>query len=308
MHFQAGRARILVSIRSTCAIGVSGMIPWPRLNMKGPLEKASRTASTSRSSAAPPATKASGSALPCTGTRDLDLIARIAAIDHPVQCHRIDPDALDIAPQRRSAASRKADDLCPGDLAANALHDAHDRLNAPAVELEPARVSRPSCQTTGRHPRRPGVAHKVIDRRLAPGARSAGRTPSGSRYANSRAGAWSGVPSRRPYRLQPSMARRRNPSNATLRGSALRTSLIASNTLSSAVEIDLGRKARQARRGRSAATSRGPSPASKVTVCPSACGTTRMSENSMAASNLKRRTGCNVTSAASLGREAEIEE
>src|ERR1700761_3668742 len=48
-------------------------------------------------------------------------------------------------------------------------------------------------------------------------------------------------------------------------------------------------------------SSLGPSPASKRTERPSACGTTRMSENRIAASKPKRRTGCSVTSAANSG-------
>ncbi len=46
---------------------------------------------------------------------------------------------------------------------------------------------------------------------------------------------------------------------------------------------------------------RGPSPASNVNFCPSAWGTTRISENRIAASKPNRRTGCSVTSAASRG-------
>src|SRR5438477_10580118 len=49
------RARLI--IRSTCAIGVCGTMPWPRLKTKGPPAKAASTASTARSSAAPPATR-----------------------------------------------------------------------------------------------------------------------------------------------------------------------------------------------------------------------------------------------------------
>ena len=44
----------------------------------------------------------------------------------------------------------------------------------------------------------------------------------------------------------------------------------------------------------------GPSPSTKVTCCPSAYGTTRISENKIAASKPKRRIGCNVISAARL--------
>ena len=53
--------------------------------------------------------------------------------------------------------------------------------------------------------------------------------------------------------------------------------------------------------GSSSGSSLGPSPLSKRTVRPSACGTTRMSENKIAASNPNRRIGCSVTSAASFG-------
>jgi hypothetical protein len=47
--------------------------------------------------------------------------------------------------------------------------------------------------------------------------------------------------------------------------------------------------------------STGPSPASKATFCPSACGISRMSAKTMAALNGKRRRGCSVASAAFSG-------
>ena len=45
----------------------------------------------------------------------------------------------------------------------------------------------------------------------------------------------------------------------------------------------------------------GPWPLSKAVGRPSASGTTKMSENRMAASKPNRRIGCSVTSAASFG-------
>ena len=56
--------------------------------------------------------------------------------------------------------------------------------------------------------------------------------------------------------------------------------------------------------GESSGSSRGPSPASKRTERPSAWGITRMSEKMIAASKLKRRIGCSVTSAAASGSVA----
>ena len=48
-------------------------------------------------------------------------------------------------------------------------------------------------------------------------------------------------------------------------------------------------------------SSRGPSPSTNQTLRPRASGTTRMSENKIAASKPKRRTGCKVTSVANSG-------
>jgi len=48
-------------------------------------------------------------------------------------------------------------------------------------------------------------------------------------------------------------------------------------------------------------SSRGPSPASNVTGWPNASGTTKISENKIAASNRNRLIGCSVASAARAG-------
>src|SRR5690348_631381 len=57
----------MLSSCSTCAIGVSGMMPCPRLKMCGRSANASRIRLTALVIALPPAIKASGSRLPCTG-------------------------------------------------------------------------------------------------------------------------------------------------------------------------------------------------------------------------------------------------
>ena len=54
--------------------------------------------------------------------------------------------------------------------------------------------------------------------------------------------------------------------------------------------------------------SRGPSPSTKARSAPRACGTRRMSAKRIAASKPKRRIGWSVTSVASSGRVAELEE
>src|SRR5258705_7020408 len=55
---------------ATCASGVSGRIPWPRLKMKGVPWVALKIPSTARSKASPPAINTMGSRLPCTTVRD----------------------------------------------------------------------------------------------------------------------------------------------------------------------------------------------------------------------------------------------
>src|ERR1700704_3529147 len=63
-----GELHVLLLTRATncatCASGVSGRTPWPRLKINGVSRVSSRILSTARSKASPPAIKAMGSRLP----------------------------------------------------------------------------------------------------------------------------------------------------------------------------------------------------------------------------------------------------
>src|SRR5579883_598138 len=61
----ASAARIWPSSASTCATGVSGKIPWPKLKICGRPAKAERIRSVPSCNARPPATSARGSRFPC---------------------------------------------------------------------------------------------------------------------------------------------------------------------------------------------------------------------------------------------------
>ena len=121
-------------------------MPWPRLKMNGPPANASRIASTPRSSAAPPASSASGSRLPCTGTPALDLIAREIQIDHPVEPDRIDRNVLDIALQIAAGTARKPDDLRARHRAPHIGNDPLRRRDAPALEFVRRQNARPGIE------------------------------------------------------------------------------------------------------------------------------------------------------------------
>src|SRR5215211_6593965 len=56
-------------MRSTCGMGVSGKIPWPRLKIWGEPRTDPRMWSMPASRAFPPAISASGSRLPCVASR-----------------------------------------------------------------------------------------------------------------------------------------------------------------------------------------------------------------------------------------------
>src|SRR6266851_5431804 len=91
------------------------------------------------------------------------------------------------------------------------------------------------------------------------------------------------------------------PSSATWRGSSARTLAIVSSTGANAFISKSVASLSRAVAEMIAGDKRGPSPASNVNFCPSAWGTTRISENRIAASKPNRRTGCSVTSASSTG-------
>src|SRR5690606_3005164 len=65
-HAEPPCLRTRATRRSTCAIGVCGTMPWPRLKMKRSPASRSMIRSTALSRASPPATRIIGSRLPWT--------------------------------------------------------------------------------------------------------------------------------------------------------------------------------------------------------------------------------------------------
>src|SRR6266849_1720942 len=91
------------------------------------------------------------------------------------------------------------------------------------------------------------------------------------------------------------------PSSATWRGSSARTLAIVSSTGANKFISKSVASLPNAAADMIVGDKHGPSPASNVSFCPRAWGTTRISENRIAASKPNRRTGWSVTSAASAG-------
>ena len=133
-----------------------------------------------------------------------------------------------------------------------------------------------------------------------PGYRSAARTPPAAGSANSRAAAWSDEP------LAADHVGRHRPGRAAKADQGLVRSQGGphpANRLEHWARGDPPQSFGVSRSipSTSSGSSSGPSPVSKRTFCPSASGMTRMSENRIAASRSKRRSGCSVTSVASSG-------
>ena len=294
--------RTRASIRSTWAIGVSGRMPWPRLKMNGPPANAASTASTALVERRAAGEQHQRIEIALHRPRRLDLLAREAAIDHPVESDRIDRDPLDIAPQRRAGAARKPDDLrvrhsrsrTPATI--RSAGSMHQRSNSSGGST-PAQVSKICTASTPAS----NCRDQVVDRRLDQHVDQTRRRPADRDRRTAAPAPDPACHGRPPCRSRPSMARRRSRETRRCGGSCRRTSRIVSKTGASTCMVDHRGEAAEIVSPTSGGASCGPSPAAKLTVCPSACGMTRMSENRIAASKPNRRIGCNVTSAASSG-------
>ena len=268
--------------------------------MNGPPASAARIASTLRSSAAPPARNASGSRLPCTGTPALDLVARKVQIDHPVQTNGIDFDILDVAFQVAAGAARKPDDLRARHRAPHIGNDSFGRRNAPALEFVRRQNSCPGIEDLHSVDAGLELPNEIFARRLdqnidQPRERLGmpiGKQP--RRRLIRRAMAGDHVGRDRPRRAAKSEQRHRRRQFRFDRAGSFRKSAPAPRRRPC-------RAASSSRPDRRAAQAAGLRRLRTERVRPSACGTTRISENKIAASKPNRRIGCSVTSAASFG-------
>ena len=231
----------------------------------------------------------------------LDHRPRKLKLDRPIEPNRIDCNRVEIATELRAGAARKADDACSRNLGTDLFDDPRMRLDAPSLEFPSGKNSRPGIENLHRIDAGIELANQIARRRLdqkldqfredfgmSVGEQSrrhlVGRSLSGDHVGRDASTA-----RRRSQGMsRPAANRRLHPRDRLI--DRLKRCM-----------IDRCPQCLQCRRIRSAASSRGPSPSTKLTRCPSACGTTRISENRIAASKPKRRIGCNVTSAASFG-------
>ena len=236
----------------------------------------------------------------------LHMIAHESEIDRPVEAHRIDRNLLHVAQQGGADPARKSDHLRVRHLRAHLRDDLLRRRDAPAAKF--LRRQNPGPGIEDLHRIDPGLQlpdqiarrriDQYIDQPCKASAIAIGEQP--RRRLIRRAVPRDHVGRDRPWRSAKSQQRH------TVRKT--RPSPARSFRRPAPACRDRARGLSRAKPARSAiGSSCGPSPAANLTCCPSACGITRISENRIAASNPKRRTGCSVTSAASSGREAELE-
>ena len=193
-----------------------------------PCRKASRIASTARSSASPPTRSASGSRLPWTGRCALDVIARESKVHHPVEPHRIDRDSRKIALSSVPAPRGKPMIFARRNSLAHSRDDPRHRLDAPFARIRsagniPAQVSKICTASTPASNCRTRYSPT-----LRPADRSARqRLPDADRRI---AAPEAGLPFRSPrsYTSLPSTALRKNRASATCGGNSCFTSPIVS--------------------------------------------------------------------------------
>src|SRR5215510_5675777 len=106
--------RTRLSIRSTCAIGVSGRMPWPRLNTSGPLPSSFITL--------------------YRYTR-LQHIARNRSLESPVNPDCTYCSYFHIGQCHCTCSTRKTNNSCLRDLTAHTFHNSLCRYNTPPNEL-----------------------------------------------------------------------------------------------------------------------------------------------------------------------------
>ena len=180
-------------------------------------------------------------------------------------------------------------------------HELARRLNDQALEQRPATAPPPSSRISARNPRRPSPA--------PPRCCAVVSTSRLSKASTSRGPLISSAPRARPYRRRgpaacrsrPSTARRQKPISAMSFG--MRRFDAFDGFIDRRQAAGSLSPARQSasRSSSISGSSRGPSPSTNQTFRPSASGTTRMSENRIAASSGKRRSGCITASVARAG-------
>ena len=163
----AGAPRTRLSICSTCAIGVSGRMPWPRLKMNGPSPSASMIAST-----AAVERRAAGAQAPAD--RDCPAPAAAAATlraqeqigDHPVEADRSRCRSSRIAAAAIVPAPRgKPMISAPGHFLAHAARRSRCvGIDAPAIELVRRQHARPGVEDLHGIGAGLELAHEIIDR------------------------------------------------------------------------------------------------------------------------------------------------
>ena len=181
------------------------------------------------------------------------------------------------------------------------------RLRCTSAGIRPAAARPPRYRRSAPHRRRPGIGapdnrsrpHQNIDQTRKGLRMAIGEHP--RRRLVGRAAARDHVGRHRPGRAAEAEERHVWP--------AARSSPAGWSRRSAPAWPDRPRAAQRVDPPRSSSgSSRGPSPATKRTFWPSACGITRISENKIAASKPNRRIGCKRHLGGELRREAQIED
>ena len=268
------------------------------------VRRASRiTSSTSRSSAAPPASSASGSTLPCTGTRVWNRVAREGAVDRPVEADRIDAGLARHSARNAAPAPRgKPMILAPGMPSRTPATIRLVGCDAPALELVAAATRRPRYRRSAPRRRRPRAGRR--DNRSRPRTRQSIRRCEALRIAIGK------QPRRRLIgrplagdhvgRHRPRRAAKSDQRRLARRAAGLHP---PHGLIDRRQHLSIGCSRAAPQRSASLRSARAAvlRPRRNQTLRPSASGTTRISENKIAASKPNRRIGCSVTSAASSG-------
>ena len=189
-----GQPRIRRSICSTCAIGVCGRMPWPRLKISGPCAEILQDVVDRAIERGAAGEQRQRIEIALHGDAALHVLAHEGRLGHPVDAHRVDRHAVEIACERGAGAARKADDLRAGHLAAHVLDHAPHRRDAPALELGGRQHAGPGVEDLHRVGAGAAAAPPGSATTPRPGCRSCGRTLAARDTPSARAGAWSGVP------------------------------------------------------------------------------------------------------------------
>ena len=187
--------------------------------------------------------------------------------------------------------------------------DLADRRYAPALERGVRQRAGPAVEDLHRLGAGVDLRHQIADRRIDQQVHQLLERVSGRHRPSAGPGRSRGRRRLRPCRSRRSRARRRSRSAPSRAAACARPAAPFPGPVRAAPRPARGsRRAVRSRAGVRTGSSTGPSPSRNSSFWPSACGTSRMSANRIAASMPNRRIGCSVISAARSGVQAERDE